>query len=471
MAGMSEKKILVTVVAGSLALTGLCGGGLYWTDTKVEEERAEISRINESIRVAQAKIARIPKDEREVIILRENLQEYVKILPEEKELENFTRVVNQFAVASPVVLKSMTPAGDGKSKEAFERVTYKLQLEGTIWQFMRFVNHFESYRRFISVTNYDITAGAKNPKDSNDQDLVHQIRMDVDTYVYHTAAGGSTPVVIPGYDKKKEQYREDIHKAKADIVIDKYIFKEAKSRRDIFVDPRIDKVEVSGAETGLPLNEQKALIERARADIALLEEKWKVMEAEANFIKRFEHHKAFKDGMAKVEAHVADVKEKVMLTYRPHQLRFQIEVVQRLEALKRRHAEAGSRPDVGMPLADMQLLRTAMEEHLDSGEMEQAVERYESVKDKIVTPDDDPRHALAQQIGRLYQKAKVGLEFSRKTIQISGAVVVESGYSGAIINGKTYQEGDALEDDLFIKAIGRESVEFLFKGVIISKKR
>jgi hypothetical protein len=112
-----------------------------------------------------------------------------------------------------------------------------------------------------------------------------------------------------------------------------------------------------------------------------------------------------------------------------------------------------------------------MEEHLDSGEMEQAVERYESVKDKIVTPDDDPRHALAQQIARLYQKAKVGLEFSRKTIQISGAVVVESGYSGAIINGKTYQEGDALEDDLFIKAIGRESVEFLFKGVIISKKR
>jgi Tfp pilus assembly protein PilO len=476
MAKLSEKKMVVLIAAGALALTGVCGGGVWWSYDLEDQVTANIEEIGKKMQEAKSKIARIPRDEREVIILRENVKEYVKILPEEKELETLTRTVTQFAMQTNVKLKSMTPGnpsgGDRKGGNAFEKVTYKLQLEASLWQFMRFLNCFESFGRFISITAFTLNAGVAvaRPVDGTPEQI-HSISMDVETYTYNSG-GEAAQVKIPGYEKKRSQFREDILKRKADISVEKYTYRDARSRRDIFVDPRVESGPPGpGDKTGLPLNEQTALIERARAEVSSLEEKQKAAEAEVNFIKRFELNKAVKEGLTKLDQKIAEVNDKELLSYRPNRLRFQVEVVQRYETLKKKHTggpEDGV--ELGLPMSDLVAARTALEDHLQSGELDAAVERFELTREKLVAPEGDPRHEVEQALRKLYQKAKTGQEFVRKDIRILGMVVVEKGVSGVIINGEIYQEGDSVEDDMFIKSIRRDSVEFLFKGTLIAKK-
>ena len=475
MAKMSEKKLLVLVVAGAVSLTGLCGGGVWWSYDAEDQLTASMDEIGKKMTEAKTKIARIPRDEREVIILRENVKDYVKILPDEKELEVFTRTVNQFALQTNVKLKSMTPGaigGDKKNGNAFEKVVYKLQLEASVWQFLRFLNCFESFGRFNSVTTFTLNAGVTGTRPAEGSpEQVHSISMDVETYTYNSG-GEAAQVKIPGYDKKRAQYREDILKRKADISVEKYVYRDQRGRRDIFVDPRVESGPPGpGDKVGLPLNEQTALIDRARSEVVALEDKQKAAEAEVNFIKRFELNKAVKEGLSKLEQKITEVNDKELLSYRPNRLRFQVEVVQRYETLKKKHSGSSDEGnDVGLPMADLVATRKAMEEHLEQGELDSAVERFEVTREKLVAPEGDPRHEVEQVIRKLHLKAKTGQEFVRKDIRIAGMVVVEAGVSGVIINGEIFQEGDAIDDDLVIKSIRRDSVEFLFKGTLILKK-
>jgi Tfp pilus assembly protein PilO len=80
----------------------LAVAGVYYAEGLIEEVEAQITQKKELIAVAEAKIEKIPSIEKEVIILRENLQEYVKILPDTKELTNFLRQLNQFERQSEI---------------------------------------------------------------------------------------------------------------------------------------------------------------------------------------------------------------------------------------------------------------------------------------------------------------------------------------------------------------------------------
>ncbi|MCA8972347.1 MAG: hypothetical protein KDC95_21345, partial [Planctomycetes bacterium] len=71
----------------------------------------------------------------------------------------------------------------------------------------------------------------------------------------------------------------------------------------------------------------------------------------------------------------------------------------------------------------------------------------------------------------LYQKAKVAQEFSRLQISVTGTILLPEFLSTAIINGKTYTEGDAIGDELFLKEVGEDFVEFLYRGVVLRRKQ
>ncbi|MEZ5990695.1 MAG: hypothetical protein R3F30_16585 [Planctomycetota bacterium] len=86
MAQMSEKQLILSIAFGGLLLTGGSFGGVYWAKGKIEEEKTQITDLEKKIATAEAKKRRIPQDEKAVIILRENVGEYVKILPNGSEL-------------------------------------------------------------------------------------------------------------------------------------------------------------------------------------------------------------------------------------------------------------------------------------------------------------------------------------------------------------------------------------------------
>src|SRR5262245_4102698 len=161
MASWNTRKQLIAIGGGSFAICALAVAGVYYAEGLIQEVEAQITQKKELIAVAEAKIEKIPSIEKEVIILRENLQEYVKILPDTKELTNFLRQLNQFEKQSEI--KSSTfqlkPTPPGAATSRFTPIEYTYEMTATLWQYLKFINLIENYERFVSITDYQITSG------------------------------------------------------------------------------------------------------------------------------------------------------------------------------------------------------------------------------------------------------------------------------------------------------------------------
>src|SRR5262245_3626212 len=148
MAKLNENKKLLVIGGAAILMTGSALTGVYWAKGKAQEQRDEIAHMKDEIAECEKRIARIGDLEKDVIVLRECVREYVKILPEEGDLNNFTRNANQFANQSGMRMQKLTPGQNGGNKgPKFDRFTYQIEAEGTIWQFMKFLNCFENHER------------------------------------------------------------------------------------------------------------------------------------------------------------------------------------------------------------------------------------------------------------------------------------------------------------------------------------
>jgi Tfp pilus assembly protein PilO len=465
MANLSENKLILIFALSGVVLSGLAFGGVYWARGKIDEEKNSIENLETKIKKAAAKKARIPKDEEAVIVLRENLREYVKILPEAAELNDFARTVTSFVKSSGIALKTLTPGKGGKSKGVFSKYTYKMNFTGNLWQFMKFMNAFESYKRFVRVTSFRLTAGKRGKGVIGD--INHGYSMTIETFVYNKKAG-KKPVPIPDYSKKKSRLREKIFKERASINIDEYVFKGKRSRRDIFVDPRPDVlgVEGAGAVGRLPRKEQEEILKDLLGQVAHIRELKRRARETKVVLERFEFSRKASKMLIKVKEKILEVQEKELLTDQSISYRFQREVRDAIDAMEKK----GKEKAVGLRMDELNTIRRYLEDALIDGRLDDAVDKFSEVEQHLIFPTQDPRRGVAGRIRTLYKKARVGQEFSRIKLEITGTIVIGKGLSTAIVNGKTFQEGDPIDADLFLKKVGEEWCEFLFKGVAIRKR-
>lgn len=474
MAQMSEKRIILTVAIAGVVLAGAALGGVYWVQGKIEEETAKITTLDGQIAAADQKKQRIPKQEDEVIILRENIAEYVKILPPNSELTRFARTVNSFTQNSGVTLTHLTPTKASADKgSAFTRFKYDMRFTGTLWQFMKFMNMFESYKRFVKVTNFRLTAGRSAAGQSPDE-IIHQFAMAVETYTYTQAVGGKSPVKIPSYEQKKARLREDIYRARQAIKIERYNFRGRRARRDIFIDPRIDRNNL--ISDGAPISEQLRELEEAIQELDGIRSKWKQAKETSVLIVRFEMRRDVTKRLDALFAKAEDFEARSFFTYQPYQLRFQREVRDGIDGLMKtvkgvKTGGPGSAEARGLPMTELVGIRRKVEDALNEGRLEDAIDDFELIRDKIEFPANDERVAIANRLREYYHKAKIAQEFSRLAIGVSGTIRLPESLSTAIINGKTFTEGDAIGDELFLKEVGEDYVEFLFKGVVLRRKQ
>lgn len=473
MARMSEKQLMLTIGVSAVLLSGASFGGVYWAQGWIEEEKTKITGLESKISEAAAKKARIEKDENEVIILRENVNEYVKILPETKDLTLFVRTINSFVQNSGVTLTSLTKANNRRNKKsAFTQFQYNLSFTGTLWQFIKFVNMFESYKRFVKISSFKLNAGRIQAGGTPD-DVVHQFTMSVVTYTYNRSAGGKKPVKIEGYNKKRDRLREEIYRARQQIKIDRYSFKGQRARRDIFVDPRVDQTQNDpGNARGATLAQQLQKIEELTTEVKAIKQKWAQAEKTSILLLRYEMQRDCKRRLTAVTGEIEKVEQRGMINYRPYLLKFQREVREPRDSLFKLVFKSGAEQKVlGIPMDELTSIQRFMIDALTDGRLEDAIDKFELVQEKLIFPKGDERQAVAERLRDLYTKASVAQDFSRLDLKISGIILLDGGLSTAIINGKTYTEGDALQDKLFLKEIGPEYTEFLYRGVVLRKKR
>lgn len=463
MSNWTQKKQLLAIGGATVVVCAVAVGGVWYANGLVAAVEEQLTAKRGELAVADAKIAKIPSVEQEVIILRENLGEYVKILPDDDELNDFVRMVNQFGGQAGVrgkQLQKKDARGGSKKPGRFLPIAYTYEMTATLWQALKFMNLVENFDRFVSITEFSISPGSDDAP-TVDGEVVHTIKVTMQTYQYNSS-GSAKDVEIPDYDDRKEQLRDEIWKRLLTIGVEKYEHLGQNGRRDIFVDPR-----QSGSDGGdeASLEEQRKALERGLGWVESLTSIQALLDSpETNMLRHFSLKNRFdselSDALANYESEGAVIK------YLPYRTRWSQEVVQPLLGMG--SAPAPSPTDPFLRAEDMKALVSLMAADCNSGQLEDARKRYEDVMDRLAVPATDPRHELAVQAKRWHLKAVTALDFQALDLAIQGVVVHGSGgRSGVLLNGEVFEEGEYVQDDLLVKQVEEEQVWFVFRGLTL----
>ena len=144
-----RQQVLFGSIVCGVAVLGLLGWLIYSDMEEIKETQKSSQTMQGKIRKAEADINTIADFEEQVLILRERVKEYVRILPDDTEIHEFVDKLTQFAQEAGVDLVQLDDTGaqrragpKSKKKEAFERVVYKLKLRSPTDSLLRFLSLF-----------------------------------------------------------------------------------------------------------------------------------------------------------------------------------------------------------------------------------------------------------------------------------------------------------------------------------------
>lgn len=470
----SEKKMLVWIGAVSALLTAAGGYGIYYTLGRVESENSAIAGLREKISAAKAKIKQIPGDEKDVIILRENVEEYARILPDEREITEYARTLARYCRDAGMLISTLAPDRSASSgpRAAFQPTRYRLRTQGSIWQLMQLMHLLENHPRYMQLKSLAVKAGKK---DGSAVDVVHDVDLTVETYSYNKAPAGKEGVKIPNYTAKRADLEEAIHNARSRFEEKTYNFKGPNGRRDLLVDPRLPSTGVDG-KGRLPRKRQQEIFDACRQLLAEILEINQMVDGsgkgpKVNIIRRFELTKELNDRITLLKTKVEQIEKEGLLSYAPLHSQLVKQVKEPLEGIVEKN-RPGPKKEEFISAEALDKVRVSIEEALEAGDMELAIERFRLVQSRL-GPENyggPAREEIVAAVKGLNRKAQVALEFSRKKIKVTGRIIQPENLSLVIVNGKSFYEGDPIEEDLFVKKITRDTVEFFYKGVVLRKK-
>lgn len=469
MAKLNENRKILAIGAGGLTMCLAAGGGIWWAKGVVEQVETEIVATEQKIDDAKRKIDQIPDLEKEVIILRENVEAYTKILPEQSEVNDFLRTANRFALQSGVNVSAFLKGVTGSKRgNKYSHYSYRLEIEATLWQFLKFINLFESYDRFVRVVQFDIKPADREGIDralAEGKDPRHRMALVVETFVYE-GKNSTKNVDIPNYAKKREKLASEILAGAQAIELARFDYVEEVGRRDIFVDPR---PAVGGANLG---DNQRAMQKKTidefvqrLAEAQTLHEQW---QTSTDYLTKESLARRLRELMGVLEQDTVTAQPKI--TTQSLVSDWNNQVIQPMRQILR---DLRGVEDEAPDAVDEEQLRAILAEMraaVQRGEYDAATRLHDEVIDRLTFPEQDPRFALALQIQKTKEAVQTIVEFSDIPMKIAGVVVFDEGRSGLLVNGKVYEEGEYLDENLLLKSVGREQADFVFKGFVVRKK-
>jgi Tfp pilus assembly protein PilO len=467
---LNESKKILAISAGGLVLCLAAGGGVWWAKGLVEEREQQIATSKDAINAAESKIAKIPDLERDVIILRENVDAYTKILPEQSEVTDFLRTTERFAYQSGVILNDFLKGATGKKGNKYSHYSYRLEIKATLWQFMKFMNLFESHDRFIRVVSFNLKSASKDDIDRAQNAGVfpqHNISLVLETFVYEGKNAGKN-VDIPNYAKKRERYAAEIAEGTRAIDLERYDYVEDRMRRDLFVDPRPT---VGGPNIGdNPLKLQKDLVDTFAARVVQargLHDQWRRGE---DYLSKESLARQLRDMISGIEQDMVVAQQKI--THQTLVGDWNSKVAQPLREIAQAVRGFASDAEAADSMTEERLMQVLVEMRsaVRRGDYELAIRKHDEVAERLVFPEEDPRFGLALQVQKTKESVQAIVEFAEIPMNIGGVVVFDEGRSGLMVNGKSYEEGEYLDDKLLLKAVAREHADFVFRGFVIRKK-
>jgi Tfp pilus assembly protein PilO len=464
---MSPRNKWIAVFAGGIALAGAAGFMIWREYETIGIARIEVSDVRTNIESSRKLIEGTGTLEREVIVLRELSEVMKKILPDTDDVNNLVRTFQQFSEESGVRISGLKKKGDeARDKGDFTKVAYTLSLDADAFQFLDFLDLIESHRRFMCVPNFHVTAATRNQSQSDKNvQPAHKMQVDIETYVYEPQKDAK-PVKIDGYDRKRDILKGEIDRRRATLALSTYTYRGARGRRDPWIDPRVPVL--GDGQSTLTVQEQmeivQQLVDRSKAVMGL----WDLFKQADTAIGELTTRADLETSLAKLEEDVRRIVEEKSVRYVPSERRLRIEVV---EALGRLRKDLSKTEAEGPSANKLREIETAMENHQGKGEYKLVLEAFQAVSPQLSLAEKDPlRKPLVDRLRQMSDQAQTVLDFQRLEIKVGGVAVGDGGVSSVLINGKSVGVGDMLDQELLVRAIHSDEIEFIFRGVIFARR-
>ena len=140
-----------------LAIAGLLSAALYFTYFKSQRDANESAQKsldaklqeNRELEPYKSKLAEI---DRQLASLEQQMEIEKRIVPEDKEIDSFMKMLDGEAAKSGIELRRYT-AQPVASKEFYTEVPFEIELDGSYYSMMNFFDRVAKLERIVNVSN------------------------------------------------------------------------------------------------------------------------------------------------------------------------------------------------------------------------------------------------------------------------------------------------------------------------------
>lgn len=490
MGRFTEKQMLLATVLVSCLMVGAFGVLIYMdldaiyaaevTDASPEAaeiadpeqwgERRKIYELEIKKKAAAEQAAKIPEREQDVIVYREIVQRDAQILPNFDDVNKLVDTIGEFERLSGVVLtevSKLNPEKDAKGK-AIRTMPISLKFSGTFDQTLKFINLFESLDRIVNTETFTITGGRE--AEGPDEEVIHDCKLELMTFIYTSDAGLSKKVNISNYEKRKDDpiIQKKIRQAKP-AKVDKYQLKNRIGRRDPLVDPRPLATEPGGpGDNDVDYTTQKERLDELRFEVELLKEDVRQEELyrqEKKYVQLYQIQALIDQKVNELAAKVEAASQVIRIAELVEA--FRAEVVQPFDKIK------GDRDLDPVPVMvskrEVEDFHEQATQAFESRDFEKVGSVWSTFETRVkgVEIAEDAR-TLVDEMQAIARDAAVLLEFSRLQIKVSGKIILPDRpeKSSVFINGTNRRVGDYIDDGQHCRLddIQNTMLVFNFKG-------
>jgi type IV pilus assembly protein PilO len=201
MSGMKQWGLVV-------AMAGLLSAALYFTYFKNQRDANESAQKalnaklqeNRELEPYKSKLAEI---DRQLASLEQQMEIEKRIVPDEKEVDGFMKMLDAEAANSGIELRRYT-AQPTASKEFYTEVPFEIELDGSYYSMMKFFDHVAKLERIVNVSNL-LVANVKKAGEAKAKHLYQYAASEsvvatcvATTFFSHDTQPAATPATAKG---------------------------------------------------------------------------------------------------------------------------------------------------------------------------------------------------------------------------------------------------------------------------------
>src|SRR5437763_11351134 len=140
-----------------LAIAGLLSAALYFTHFKSQRDANESAHKSLDAKLQESRElwpykSKLAEIDRQLASLEQQMEIEKRIVPEDKEIDGFMKMLDAEAAKSGIELRRYT-AQPTASKEFYTEVPFEIELDGSYYSMMNFFDRVAKLERIVNVSN------------------------------------------------------------------------------------------------------------------------------------------------------------------------------------------------------------------------------------------------------------------------------------------------------------------------------